>query len=73
MLGGSEFLVERVLPTLGEHVVHKMAVNPVRLTIDIMTTHGKFNFRTIACERVDLPEPELPAMPIMLTSAHGGE
>jgi hypothetical protein len=40
--------------------------------MDMMTTHGRFSFFTIACESVDFPEPELPATPIMLTSAHGG-
>lgn len=34
-----------------------------------MTTQGKFNFDTIACESVDLPDPDEPAMPIILTSA----
>lgn len=34
-----------------------------------MTTQGKFNLVTIAWESVDLPEPEEPAMPIILTSA----
>jgi hypothetical protein len=31
------------------------------------------SFFTIACEIVDLPDPELPATAMMLTSAHGGE
>jgi len=39
----------------------------------MITTHGRFNFLTMACDSVDLPEPELPAMPMMLTSAQGGE
>lgn len=42
------------------------------LTIDRMTTHGRLSFFTIACETVDFPEPELPATPMMLTSAQGG-
>lgn len=41
--------------------------------IDIMTTQGRLSFFTIACEIVDLPDPELPATAMMLTSAHGGE
>jgi hypothetical protein len=43
-----------------------------KLTMERMTTHGRFSLLTMACERVDFPDPELPAMPIMLTSAHGG-
>lgn len=42
-------------------------------TMERITTHGKFSFLTMAWESVDLPEPELPATPMMLTSAHGGE
>ena len=42
-------------------------------TIDKMATQGKFNELTIFWANVDLPEPELPAMPIMLVSAQGGE
>lgn len=38
-----------------------------------MTTQGKFSFLTIAWDNVDLPDPELPATAMMLTSAHGGE
>lgn len=41
--------------------------------IDIITTQGRLSFLTIAWEILDFPEPELPAMAIMLTSAHGGE
>lgn len=40
--------------------------------MDRITTQGRFNFLTIASDTLDLPEPELPAIPIMLTSAHGG-
>jgi len=40
--------------------------------MDKMTTHGRFNLLTMAWERVDLPLPELPAIPMMLTSAQGG-
>ena len=41
-------------------------------TIDRMTTHGRFSLLTMAWDNVDLPEPELPATPMMLRSAHGG-
>ena len=42
-------------------------------TIDKMATQGRFSELTILWAKVDLPEPELPAMPIMLVSAQGGE
>lgn len=42
------------------------------LTMDKMTTHGKFSFLQMAWDRVDLPDPELPATPMILKSAHGG-
>ena len=38
-----------------------------------MTTHGRFSAFTISIATEDLPEPELPAIPIMLMSDHGGE
>jgi hypothetical protein len=41
--------------------------------MDKMTTQGRFNLDTIAWDSVDLPDPELPAIPMMLTLAHGGE
>lgn len=41
------------------------------VTMDKITTHGRFNWATMAWDNVDLPEPELPAMPMIQTSAHG--
>ena len=38
-----------------------------------MTTQGKFSDLTICIATEVLPEPEEPAIPIMLRSAHGGE
>lgn len=38
-------------------------------TIDIMTTHGRLREVTISRAKDVFPEPELPAMPIMLVSA----
>ena len=38
-----------------------------------MTTHGNAREETIASATEVFPEPELPAMPMMLMSAHGGE
>ena len=37
-----------------------------------MTTHGRFNEVTMATAKDVLPEPELPATPMMLVLAHGG-
>lgn len=42
-------------------------------TIERITTQGRFSLDTIACDRVDLPDPDEPATPIIHTSAHGGE
>jgi hypothetical protein len=42
-------------------------------TITRITTQGKFKDLTISIATEVFPEPELPAMPIMLKSAHGGE
>lgn len=41
-------------------------------TMDKTTTHGRFSDLIISIESDVFPDPELPAMPMMLTSAHGG-
>jgi hypothetical protein len=41
-------------------------------TITRITTQGRFNDLTISMATEVLPEPELPAMPMMLKSCHGG-
>jgi hypothetical protein len=60
-----------------EGVLVRVNIRPTtsgdRYTIDRITTHGRFRAETIAWDKVDLPDPELPAIPIILTSAHGGE
>lgn len=38
-----------------------------------MTTQGRFNLETMAWDNEDFPDPEDPAIPMILTSAHGGE
>ena len=38
-----------------------------------ITTHGRFKDATISTAREVLPEPELPATPIILVFAQGGE
>lgn len=45
----------------------------IDITIDKMTTQGRFKEETIACDKVDFPDPELPAIPMIVTSAQGGE
>jgi hypothetical protein len=42
-------------------------------TITRITTHGRFKDLTISIATDVLPDPELPAIPIILKSAHGGE
>jgi hypothetical protein len=42
-------------------------------TIERITTHGRLREATIARAREVFPDPELPATPIMLVFAHGGE
>jgi hypothetical protein len=49
------------------------ALDSTSCTITRITTHGKFKDLTISIATELLPEPELPAMPIMLKSCHGGE
>ena len=43
------------------------------LAIESMTTHGRFKEDTISRAKDVLPEPELPATPMMLVSVQGGE
>lgn len=42
-------------------------------TITRMTTQGRFRDLTISIATDVLPEPELPAIPMILRSSHGGE
>lgn len=42
------------------------------VTIDNITTHGRFNDALMANASDVLPDPELPAIPMMLVLAHGG-
>lgn len=58
------------IPWIRDHLVQSDVGG---CTIDRMTTHGRFILETIARDSVDFPEPELPAIAMMLTSAHGGE
>lgn len=41
--------------------------------MDSMATHGKFKEDTISTAKEVFPEPELPATPMMLVLAQGGE
>jgi hypothetical protein len=40
--------------------------------MDKITTQGKFNADTISTANEVFPDPELPAIPMMLVSAQGG-
>jgi hypothetical protein len=42
-------------------------------TIERIITHGRSSDATIFFAKDVFPEPELPAMPIMLVFAHGGK
>jgi hypothetical protein len=42
-------------------------------TMDKMTTHGKLRDATMARAKEVLPDPELPAIPMIDVFAHGGE
>jgi hypothetical protein len=42
-------------------------------TIERITTHGRSRDDTIFTAKEVFPEPELPAIPTMYVSAHGGE
>ena len=41
--------------------------------MDKMTTHGRFKEVTISTANEVFPEPDPPAMPMMLVLAQGGE
>ena len=45
----------------------------VVVTMDKMTTHGRFREATMARANDVFPDPELPATPIILAFPHGGE
>lgn len=45
----------------------------MKFTMDKMTTHGTFKEETISTANEVFPEPEPPAMPMMLVLAQGGE
>lgn len=72
---GSQGLVERILSRA------YMLEAPLKLitstasihTMTKITTQGRFSDLTISIATEVLPEPELPAIPMMLKSCHGGE
>lgn len=70
-LGGQCF-IERVLhPATVRSFPAKSLI--LSRTMTRITTQGRFNDLTISMATEVLPEPELPAMPMMLRSCHGGE
>ena len=54
-------------------IYSEMAVDGLKHTIDRMTTQGRFSELTTASARLVLPDPELPATPMILVFFHGGE
>lgn len=73
---GSQGLVERIL--LGALDVRSSHNDPktrqaILRTMTRITTQGRFSDLTISMATEVLPEPELPAIPMMLKSCHGGE
>lgn len=69
-------LVSRLCKKSPGHSINMCGLNVWRipcLTIESMTTHGKFKEDTISKAKDVLPEPELPATPMMLVSVHGGK
>jgi len=67
-----ERLVERVLRALLLSRVHVTGLTLAKPTIESMTTHGKFRDATMAMAKDVLPDPELPATPMMLALPQGG-
>lgn len=65
----TEDLVEGVLILLRP----KHKARGSELTMDMITTQGKFRDEMIALAREVFPLPDEPATPIMLVFAHGGE
>lgn len=59
----------------GACIVHcASALSPSgRLTIDMIVTQGRFRLLMMAIANDVLPDPELPATPMMLALPHGGE
>ncbi len=70
-LGWGQWLVERILQVV--KLVFISATEHVGNTMERMTTHGRSRPEITSTARDVLPDPELPAMPMMLTSCHGGE
>ena len=58
-------------PTSISQYLYREEVNETH-TMDNMTTHGRFSEETISTASDVFPEPELPAIPIILVFAHGG-
>lgn len=58
---------------VGEFIVGLEIMKPSEDTITRITTQGRFRDFTISMATEVLPDPELPAIPMILKSAHGGE
>lgn len=70
---GSQRLVERILQLQVRDETFPLSLKFADHTSDRITTQGKFRDLTISIATEVLPEPEQPAIPIMLRSCHGGE
>jgi hypothetical protein len=73
MLFGSQGFIEGILVILIRDHMHDIRVRLVGCTITRMTTQGRFRDLTISMATDVLPDPELPAIPMILRSCHGGE
>lgn len=72
LLFGSQDSIEGILVSSTPSMSRRLAKGALT-TIDRMTTQGRFKEEMISRAKEVFPEPELPAMPIMLVSVHGGE
>jgi hypothetical protein len=67
-------LIERILRKSVRNLLITVHFNTMcKFTITMITTQGKFKDFTISIAIDDLPDPELPAIPMILRSTHGGE
>jgi hypothetical protein len=70
LFGGQGFIKRVLCSSICGRVTPE---DSIFLTIDMITTQGRFKEATMASARDVFPDPELPATPMMLASPHGGE
>ena len=71
MLFGRQDLIKGILWNI--RIAHVGTGETTITTIERIMTHGKFKEVTMAIAKEVLPEPELPAIPMILVLTHGGE